>query len=119
MNKKPSWLLRSLSVFFSAALLTGNISAGSQIVFAESADVTFDSSVDEEVSSDIEVNEEDIDNTEETVSETDTTELLPLLRQFPKTLTMKLFLPGQKIPSVPAILPILEATGWIISLVVP
>ena len=74
MNKKPSWLLRSLSVFFSAALLTGNISAGSQIVFAESADVTFDSSVDEEVSSDIEVNEEDIDNTEETVSETDTTE---------------------------------------------
>ena len=44
MNKKPSWLLRSLSVFFSAALLTGNISAGSQIVFAESADVTFDSS---------------------------------------------------------------------------
>ena len=74
MNKKPSWLLRSLSAFFSAALLTGNISAGSQIVFAESADVTFDSSVDEEVSSDIEVNEEDIDNTEETVSETDTTE---------------------------------------------
>ena len=75
MNKKTPRLLRSLSVILSAAVLTGSLSSGVQTVWAESADIDFISSAEEEPSlDDVDLIEEDLDDPQEATPDTDTAE---------------------------------------------
>ena len=67
MNKSPKLLLRSLSVFLSVSLLTGNIFAGNQTVFAETANEELDSDVDFISDAD---DTPDVEITEETPADT-------------------------------------------------
>ena len=68
MNKKTPNLLRSLSVILCAAVLAGSFPSDMQTVSAESADIDFVSSPEEETSPDVECTEESIDDTQESDS---------------------------------------------------
>lgn len=68
MNKKPPNLLRSLSVILCATVLAGSFPSDMQTVSAESADIDFVSSPEEEPSPDVECTEESIDDTQESDS---------------------------------------------------
>ena len=74
MNKKTPNLLRSLSVILSAAVLAGSFPSDMQTVSAESADIDFVSSPEEETSPDVEFTEETIDDTQGSESASDNTE---------------------------------------------
>lgn len=74
MNKKTPNLLRSLSVILCAAVLAGSFPSDMQTVSAESADIDFVSSPEEETSPDVEFTEETIDDTQESDSASDNTE---------------------------------------------
>lgn len=69
MNKKTPNLLRSLSVILCAAVLAGSFPSDMQTVSAESADIDFVSSPEEETSPDVEFTEETIDDTQESASD--------------------------------------------------
>lgn len=74
MNKKTPNLLRSLSVILCAAVLAGSFPSDMQTVSAESADIDFVSSPEEETSPDVEFTEETIDDTQGSESASDNTE---------------------------------------------
>ena len=74
MNKKTPNLLRSLSVILCAAVLAGSFPSDMQTVSAESADIDFISSPEEETSPDVEFTEETIDDAQESDSASDNTE---------------------------------------------
>lgn len=74
MNKKTPNLLRSLSVILCATVLAGSFPSDMQTVSAESADIDFVSSPEEETSPDVEFTEETIDDTQGSESASDNTE---------------------------------------------